>query len=79
MIIGDTDGLVKVVAARRTARSSASTSRTVGRANCSPRATSPSTGKRCRKRSARSSTRIPSLSEAIGETMLDFTGRSLHG
>jgi dihydrolipoamide dehydrogenase len=80
-IIGELDGLVKVIAKKRPtarpARSSACTWWARGSPSSSA-ATSPSTGRPRWPRSPSSSSRTRRLTENFGETVLSLTGRSLN-
>ena len=84
LIIGETDGLVKVIAEKDADGKAGpdprrAHGRPVGHRATRARATSPSTGKRRSTKSGQFIQPHPTLSEMFGETVLALTGRGLHG
>ncbi len=83
LILGETDGMVKIIAEKTPTAtpvgSSACTWSAPGSPSSSARATWPSTGRPPSTRCAQFIQPHPTLSELFGETVLALTGRSLHG
>ena len=82
-IIGDTEGVVKIVAEQRPdgigrADPRRAHGRAVGDRATRRAATWPSTGRHCPKRWRTSSSRIRRCRRSFGETVLALTGRGLH-